>query len=198
MEAFEQFVAVALEAEGGLGSDAGLVVSSAVKFPVRRQTKKTGHQEFQEHGYEVDLVGARSDKLVLATVKSFFGSRGVVADDVKGDMPHSGGYRLLNEEDIRLGVLDAAAKRYGYTKSQVFFRLYLGKFATTKAANERARIEEWCREVGVVGGGIIEVFGVEDVVKTVREVAARKTYIDNPSIVSIKVLEAAHQLLPPG
>lgn len=46
MEAFEQFVAVALEAEGGLGSDAGLVVSSAVKFPVRRQTKKTGHQEF--------------------------------------------------------------------------------------------------------------------------------------------------------
>ncbi len=34
----------------------------------------------QTHGYEVDLVGARSDRLVLATVQSYLGSRGVVAD----------------------------------------------------------------------------------------------------------------------
>jgi hypothetical protein len=34
------------------------------------------------HGYEVDLLGARADLLVFATVKSFFGSLGVEAKDV--------------------------------------------------------------------------------------------------------------------
>src|SRR5690349_13390541 len=62
---------------GAMESD-GLVVSEAVKFPVTRQTGKTSHKEVQTHGYEVDLIGARADRLVLATVKSFFGSRGVV------------------------------------------------------------------------------------------------------------------------
>lgn len=71
MEAFESFVAVALEAEG-------LVVSSAVKFPIRIETARGP----QTHGFEVDLVEARGDKLVLASVKSFLGSAGVQADAV--------------------------------------------------------------------------------------------------------------------
>lgn len=75
VEAFESFVAIALETEG-------FVVSEAVKFPVKRKTGKAAYAEEQTHGYEVDLVGARRDRLVLATVKSFFGSRGVVADHV--------------------------------------------------------------------------------------------------------------------
>ena len=77
MESFEQFVAVAMEAEG-------LIISEAVKFPVQRQTRKLAHDEIQTHGYEVDLIGARGDRLVLATVKSFLGSRGVVAEHVMG------------------------------------------------------------------------------------------------------------------
>jgi len=71
MEAFESFVAVALEADG-------YVVSPAVKFPVRMKTKKAAYEELQTHGYEVDLVAARADSLILATVKSFFGSAGVL------------------------------------------------------------------------------------------------------------------------
>lgn len=78
VEAFEQFVALALENEG-------LVVSGALKFPVRVRTTKAAYEEWQTHGFEVDLVGARSGRLVLATVKSFFGSRGVVAEHVRGD-----------------------------------------------------------------------------------------------------------------
>lgn len=77
VESFEQFVAVALEYEG-------LVVSEAVKFPVQRITEKRGYEERQTHGYEVDLIGARADRLVLATVKSFLGSRGVVSEHVMG------------------------------------------------------------------------------------------------------------------
>ncbi len=63
MESFEQFVVVAMEAEGQ-------IVLEAVKFPVRRHTRKVLHDEVQTHRYEVDLGGARADRLVLATVKS--------------------------------------------------------------------------------------------------------------------------------
>ena len=58
MEAFEQFVALAMESEG-------LVVSEAQKFPVQVLTKKAAYVETQTHGFEVDLVGARSDRLLI-------------------------------------------------------------------------------------------------------------------------------------
>ncbi len=69
MEAFEAFVALALE-------DEGLVVSESVKFPVRLRTRRQDQDEIQTHGYEVDLVGACADRLVLASVKPCLGSRG--------------------------------------------------------------------------------------------------------------------------
>jgi hypothetical protein len=77
VEAYESFVAVALAEEG-------FVVSEAAKFPVQLRTNKAAYDEYQTHGFEVDLVAARSDRLVLATVKSFFGSRGVVSEHVIG------------------------------------------------------------------------------------------------------------------
>ena len=109
MEAFESFVAVALEAEG-------FVVSEAVKFPVKRETKKAAYKESQTHGFEVDLVAARADRLVLATVKSFLGSRGVVGDHVTGETTseHKKLYALLNDPLVRRTVVSEACKRYGY------------------------------------------------------------------------------------
>jgi hypothetical protein len=92
VEAFESFVAVALESEG-------FVVSEAVKFPVAQVTRKAAYEEVQTHGFEVDLVAARADRLVLATVKSFFGSQGVRADHVTGataNLVARKRYRLLN------------------------------------------------------------------------------------------------------
>ncbi|MCX4388790.1 hypothetical protein OG777_17875 [Micromonospora peucetia] len=61
MEAFESFVAIALEAEG-------FVVSEAVKFPVRQQTAKSAYAEVQTHGFEVDLVAARNNIAVRDAV----------------------------------------------------------------------------------------------------------------------------------
>ena len=93
-------MAIALEEEG-------LVVSPAVKFRVQRPTRKAAYDEVQTHGYEVDLVGARADRLVLATVKSFFGSRGVVADHVMGTARgrrQRNLYLLLNDPAIRTGA----------------------------------------------------------------------------------------------
>ena len=104
MEAFESSVVVALETEG-------FVVSSSVKFPVTRQTAKAAYPEVQTHGYEVDLVAARADRPVLATVKSFFGSQGVKADHVTGESANARwrkAYALLNDPAIRAGVISSA------------------------------------------------------------------------------------------
>lgn len=186
MEAFESFVAIALEAEG-------YVVSEAVKFPVTFVTEKAAYEEIQTHGFEVDLVAARSDHLVLATVKSFFGSRGVVAEYVKGtssSVRANKRYALLNDPLVRRSVIDGAAKRFGYRKAEVEVRLYAGRFAApTKGTHER-EIREWAGKQRA-GGGPIKVFGVKDVVERVLEAASRKQYRDNAVLVTMKVLEAA-------
>jgi hypothetical protein len=186
MESFEQFVAVAMEAEG-------LIVSEAVKFPVRRQTRKVLHDEVQTHGYEVDLVGARADRLVLATVKSFLGSRGVVAEHVMGtggDHRFRNLYLLLNDPVIRSGVVSSAAERYGYGEDQVRVRLYVGRFAAPVKHTHEPAIRAWA-STQIVGGGPIEVYGLPDVIQVVRKVAGSKTYRDNPVLVTMKVLDAA-------
>jgi hypothetical protein len=191
MEGFEQFVAIALE-------DEGFVVSSAVKFRVQQPTRKAAYDEVQTHGYEVDLVGARSDRLVLATVKSLFGSRGVVAEHVTGRTATRRSrnlYMLLNNETVRNGVIEAASERYGYRPDQVQLRLYAGKFAAPRSGKHEKEIRAWCAEQHA-GGGPIEVVGLQEVVARVRQAAAHKQYRDNPIIVAMKVLLAAGLLSP--
>lgn len=183
MEAFEQFVALAMEEEG-------LVVSGALKFPVRRLTRKQGYEEWQTHGYEVDLVGANSEKLVLATVKSFFGSRGVVAEHVIGEKGYTSWYALLNQPDIRDGVVQGACERFGYDEQQVEMRLYVGKFA---GGGHEARIRDWAAGQRI-GGCPLQVIGADAVVERVRQVALSKQYRDNPVLATLKVLAATGAL----
>jgi hypothetical protein len=196
VEAFESFVAVALEAEG-------LVVSSGVKFPVTLQTRKAAYPEVQTHGYEVDLVGARADRLVLATVKSYLGSSGVVAEHVTGETTNEQArrrYLLLNHPEIRRKVVKEALRLYGYRTSEVELRLYVGRFAGPVTGTHEKKIRAWAKTERV-GGGPIRVFGLSDVVGSVREAASHKQYRDNPILVTMKVLEAAGMLtqaLPDG
>ena len=181
MEAYEAFVALGLESEG-------FVVSDALKFRVTRQTTSG----LQTHGYEVDLVGARADGLVLASVKSFFGSQGVYASHVAGTHAKPAfnkRYALLNDSFIRDAVVSLAAERFGYTLDQVEMRLYVGKFAGKRGSNEEA-VRDWCATQRV-GAGPIRVFGVNEVVEQVRGVAASSQYRDNAPLVAMKVLEAA-------
>jgi hypothetical protein len=187
VEAFESFVALALEAEG-------LVVSSAVKFPVTLRTRRADHVEVQTHGYEVDLVGARADRLVLASVKGYLGSRGVVADQVTGETTSelARRYSLLNRPEVRGKVLKGAAKLYGYRTGQIEMRLYVGKFAGSGAHEEQIR--KWAKRQRV-GAGPIGVYGLKDVVGRVREAASHKQYRDDPVLVTMKVLEAAGMLI---
>lgn len=188
VEAFEQFVALAMEAEG-------LVVSEALKFPVKIRTSKTAYAEYQTHGFEVDLVGARSDRLVLATVKSFFGSRGVVAEHVRGDSADkswNAKYAVINSPVIRDGVVAGAATRFGYDVEQIELRLYVGRFA---GVAHEAAVREWCAQQNV-GAGPVAVVGAREVVDAVRAVASSKTYRDNAVLASLKLLDAAGALRP--
>jgi hypothetical protein len=190
MEAFESFVALALEAEG-------LIVSDAIKFPVRLKTRRQDRNEFQTHGYEVDLVGACADKLVLASVKSFLGSQGVVAEHVTGETGDESArkrYSLLNRPEVRTPVIRAAAKRYCYRTGQIELRLYVGKFSGAGAHEERVR--EWASRQQA-GAGPIRVFGLSDVVGMVRQAAVPRAYRDNPVLVTMKVLDAAGMLSAP-
>lgn len=189
MEAFESFVALALETED-------LVVSEAQKFNFQRQTSSG----LQPHGYEVDLVGARADRLILASVKSYFGSRGVAADHVivmgeaaKADLNKR--YALINDPELRTAVVQAAADRFGYPLGQLRLRLYVGRFAGARPGepSHEQRIRSWCA-TQEVGGGPIEVVDVHQVVTRVRAIAESKQYRDNAALVAIKVLEAAGAL----
>jgi hypothetical protein len=190
VEAFESFVALTLEHED-------LVVSEAVKFPVRRRTRRTAYEETQTHGFEVDLVGARADRLVLATVKSFLGSRGVTAGHVTGSSGGSGArlYALLNDPEVRDAVVRGACKRYGYRSDEVELRLYVGRFAAPSSGHHERDIREWCASQ-VVGAGSIRVVGLRDVAVIARQVAQSKTYRDNAALMAIKVLDAADMLRP--
>jgi hypothetical protein len=78
MEAFEHVVKLYLES-------LGYTVSCGVKFPVRLRTKaRDGTKRYQRHGYEVDVVAAKHGELLLGSVKSFFGSKGVNRQGFRG------------------------------------------------------------------------------------------------------------------
>jgi hypothetical protein len=171
----------------------GLVVSGAQKFPVTLQTRKASRVEMQTHGFEVDLIGARVDKLVLATVKSYFGSGGVAARDVDGSSEKGASrYALLNNPKVREAVLKGAAERFGFSPEAIEMRLYVGKFA---GADNEARVREWCLSQ-VVGAGPIRVVGAEEVVSAVRGIASSSQYRDSAVLATIKVLEAAGKIVP--
>lgn len=184
MEAFEQVVKVFLEANG-------YIVTSNVKFPVRRKTKKLRYDEYQTHGYEVDIVAARHDSLILGSVKSFFGSVGVNRQGFRGIADTSRqtyfqSYAIFNEHEIREGILSEAEKRYGYPRSQIQFWLFVGRF---KAGNESIITNHLS---GIeTGAGPVRVVNLNSIIEGLLEAAQSKTYYNDPVIVTLKALKEA-------
>lgn len=185
MESFEHLCKVALEAEG-------FAVTSNAKFPVRRQTKRTAYEEYQTHGYEIDLVGARGGQLILAEVKSFFGSAGVsrqgfvgLADERK--RMHLDRYKLINSPDLRGEVLKLACERFGYLSKEVSWRMYVGKFASGQEGEIRNHLQSLKPPV--------EIVSLNQIVDTLILQAKRKTYFDDPVLMTVKAIMAANRLL---
>lgn len=187
MEGFEHLVKVALEAER-------LIVSGNLKFPVTMPTRRQSRNEEQTHGYEVDLVGARHDLLVLASVKSYFGSTGVKRDGFIGlagiknptvrQLRHFDRYKLFNDTRIRDGVIARAAEQFGYSCHQVELRLYVGKFQ-----NETARrdITKYLGKMRAGKGGV-QVYDLTETLAKLLCVLESKTYFNDPVIMTLKAL----------
>jgi hypothetical protein len=177
MEAFEHVCRIALESEG-------FAVSSNVKFPVRLRTKKKKRKEEQTHGIEIDLIGARAGALVLGSVKSFFGSKGVQAKSLstKASDDDKKRYRLFHDRREREQVVAAAAKRYGYEVGQVELRLYVGQFKAGDESLVRKRvgaIKLGARPASVVGPSQIRDW-LDHMIKS-------KTYVDDPVVATLRL-----------
>ena len=183
MEAFEHIVKVFLETQG-------FVVTTNLKFPVRRKTRKRERDEYQEHGYEIDIVAARRDSLRLGFVKSYFGSRGVerqsfrgIADETKTS--HLGQNRLINDRRLLSQVVAKAAAKFGYATKQVQVCYFVGHF---NASDEQVVRDHLARIR--IGAGGIKVYGLADITAPLIEAAKSKTYHNDPVLVTIKCLQS--------
>ncbi len=183
MEAFEHVVKVMLEAQGYL-------VSTNVKFPITRVTKKAAYEEVQTHGYEIDIVAGRADRLLLGSVKSYFGSRGVARSgfrELHGDEHKDQNlYKLFNDTDLRDALIAAAAKRYGYSPHAVRVALYVGKFASGHESDVRTHLAGMS-----AGGGPIEVVGNHEICSTLLALLDSDTYMNDAIAVTIRAFAAA-------
>lgn len=180
MESFEQFVAVAMQSEG-------LVVTGPFRFKIGYLNLTPDFKGKQDTPYEIDLIGASRERLVLATVKSFFGSQGARPKDVLGTGKDASHYRMINDPVISKGLVQAAADRFGYEVSQVEVRLYAGKYA---GKTGEATIREWASDQ-ILGGGPLQVFNIAEVVGSVRALAQISTYSDSAPITAMKAVAAA-------
>jgi hypothetical protein len=184
MESFEQLCKVALEAER-------FVVTGNVKFFVRRKTRKTAYDEYQEHGYEIDLVGARGNYLVLAEVKSYLGSTGVSRQGFRGladetRPTHYDRYKLFNDPALRAEVCTRACEQYGYEPHRLETRLYVGKFASGHQPAVCAHLASLDPPVRVVA--------LDEIVTALVTLAGKRTYTDDPVVMTVKALAEAGRL----
>jgi len=168
VEAFEHVAKVFLETQG-------FAVSTNVKFPVRMRTKKRSHEEYQTHGYEVDFVGARSNELLLGSVKSYFGSHGFSRksfDKLFFDRPQ-----------IWEGILKGVIERFNYPRQQIFFGMFIGHF---KGA-EKLSTEKYTKEARF-GGGKVRLYDLQTILNGVLAEARKGTYFNDPVVVAVKSL----------
>lgn len=175
MEAFESFVALALESED-------YVVGGPYYF--RPSAEMRVRHGLQNSSFEVDLVGARKDRLVLATVKSYLGSGGVKFNEVRGIGRGASGYKMLNRAEVTETIITESCEKFGYARSQIEFRLYAGKFQNQL---QEQKTREWAAQQ-TFGGGPLLVFKAEEVLDQVQVLAQHTSYIDNPSLVAVKVM----------
>jgi hypothetical protein len=175
MEAFEHVTKVWLETKG-------YAVTSGVKFPVRLKTKKTEREEFQTHGYEIDLVAARNDELILVSVKSFFGSHGFSFDAFNEES-------LFGRREVLEGILLEAQNRYGYPRKAIQIWLAVGRFR-----NENEMLISEHLAVLSQRSVPMRIVKLEEIVDGIITAAHKKTYLDDPVIVTLKCLIESKRL----
>lgn len=187
MEAYENMVARAMETEG-------LLVAGPKKFAFLLPYMKQGTERIATTWIEVDLIGMSADRLILASVKSYFGSGGTDASHFLGEkgVKKAKGYRMIQDPEIRELLGEETSKLFGFTKKQIEFRFYSGLY---KGDGEQ-RIRDWAdKKENHAFGNKIQIFNVNQVVDKIVLLAEGKGYVDDASIVAIKAFKAAEKIL---
>ena len=176
MESYEHVAKVWLESKG-------YAVSSGVKFMLKLPTKKKVWDEEQEHGYEVDLVAARGDKLVLVNVKSYFGSKGLSLVGLKRE-------NMFSRDEVWKGILKGACDLYGYSKDQVELWVIAGRVRRV----EQTRVRDFLKEFSERWGLRTEFFSAVDVAKGLIAATDSKTYVNDPVIATVRTFRETRHL----
>ncbi len=122
-------------------------------------------EEFQTHGYEVDVVATNRNSLILGSVKSFLGSQGVSrrgfrALNANSNERENNAYRIFNDTEVRDGIIKEATDLYRYPRKSVEVRLFVGKFKSEDDQREIAEHFESINDRGVKFG----VVGLSEIV----------------------------------
>lgn len=181
MEGFEHVCKIALESEG-------FAVSTNLKFPVFRPDVG------QTNSFEVDLVGAKSGRLVLASVKSFFGSDGVAMGGFRGLKAKrypkkEKKYVMFNDPEVQHGIISQAMTRFGYREDEIQLRLYVGRFIK----GHGQAITQFLAS-GPNGLRPVQVIGIAEIIASVRAASTSSTYVDDPVVALMKALDHAGEL----
>ena len=168
----------------------GFAVTSNVKFPVRKIVKKASREEFQTHGYEVDLFAARRDQLLLGSVESFLGPKGLsrqafdgIADTTRRTHFDCAAFQRygIPERSHRQGVFPIRLPKMGLIR----MALFVGKFAGTDEPIIRKHLASL-----KVDGKLVELFSLREIILGVVKAAQSKTYVDDLVIMTVKRLHA--------
>ena len=124
-------------------------------------------------------------------MKSFFGSKGVNRQGFDGIADSSrktefGPYRIFNDQAVRNGIIAEAMARYGFPRNSVRIKLFVGRFSP----GHRAVIEGHLHALED-DGVRMAVEGLEEIMDGLIEEAQKRTYINDPVIMTIKALDAA-------
>lgn len=178
MESYEHVAKIWIEAQG-------FVVSSGVKFMLKLPTKKKSRKEAQEHGYEVDLIAARQDRLVLVNVKSYFGSKGLGLTGLKNE-------KMFSRDQVWEGIITGACHRYGYSRDKIELWVVAGLVSP----RNKTAILKYLQTLATDRDTPTRFFDATDVAQGLVDSTESKTYFNDPVIATVRTLREARFLKP--
>ena len=89
------------------------------------------------------------------------------------------------------GVLAGASEQFGYPTGQISLGLFVGKFKPSDESAVRDHVAGLS-----FGGGPVRLFDLRTIMTGVVESAGRKTYRDDPIVVTLKCLQELGWLAP--
>lgn len=180
-EGTEHLVALGLKADGW-------AVMDATKYFLSRPTKqrsKDGSVVYQTHGYEADLIAIKGTTIRLISVKGFYGSDGVRAEEFTTD--HAA-YKILNNNELRKELMAEVLRFHGWSDvmTAVEIHFYGGHFKN----GDEQKIRDWAAQQD----DVIVIHNAIDIDEGVNRASESKTYVNDPVIADRKNRAEAERL----